>query len=164
MTENTSGTLMTKTLGMFVMLQVLAYVLLYGIEHFVPSIPLPGYLGIIIAMGAAVGAGYYHAGKTGRLATAGEKLRFALLATGASFALSLGLVWGIFLYYGVPLTLDALAIAAAGDAGAADGLKALLPISLAVITVLYLFMSWLGFGMGVRSQIKQAERLAAKRG
>ncbi|MCA3441616.1 MAG: hypothetical protein INF50_15020, partial [Rhodobacter sp.] len=51
-----------------------------------------------------------------------------------------------------------------GDAGAADGLKALLPISLAVITVLYLFMSWLGFGMGVRSQIKQAERLAAKRG
>ncbi|MCA3488379.1 MAG: hypothetical protein IOD05_15100 [Rhodobacter sp.] len=164
MTENTSGALMTKTLGVFVMMQVLSLVLLYAIGYFFPGIPLPSSLGIIVAMAAAGSAGYYHAHKTGRLATAGEKLRFALLATGASFALSLGLVWGIFLYYGVPLTLDALAIAAAGDAGAADGLKALLPISLAVITVLYLFMSWLGFGMGVRSQIKQAERLAAKRG
>jgi hypothetical protein len=156
--------MMTKTLGVFVMVQVLALVLLYAVEHFFPSIPLPSSLGIVVAMVAALAAGQYHAQKTGRLATAGEKLRFALLATVVSFALSLGLVWGIFLYYGVPMTLETLAIAVSGDAGAADGLKAFLPIGLGVITVLYLFMSWLGFGMGVRSQIKQAERLAAKRG
>jgi hypothetical protein len=162
MTENTSGISMTKTLGVFVLVQVLALVLLYAIGHFFPSIPLPSFPGSMVAIVAALAAGQYHAQKTGRLATAGEKLRFALLATGVSFVLSVGLVWGLFLYYGLPLTLDTLALAAAGDAGDADGFKTLLLIGLGVMTVLYLFMSWLGFSLGVRIQIKQAGRLAAR--
>jgi hypothetical protein len=162
MNQTTGQAPMTKLLGIFALAWVAAQAAILALGYVFPDLPLPSSLGIVMAMVAAMSSGQSFARQTGRRPTAGERLGFAILATAVVFALSIVLVWGVFRYHGVPVSVENLLIAATGDAKAAADIAPFITIGAAIVGVLTLFMCWFGYGMGAKGQIKQMERAAAK--
>ncbi|MGL4320139.1 MAG: ABZJ_00895 family protein [Paracoccaceae bacterium] len=162
MSETTGQASMAKLLGIFTLAWVAAQAALMALNYFFPNLNVRGSVSIVMVMIAAMSAGQSYARQTGRRPAGREKLVFAFLATLIAFALSVAATWGIFRYFGLPLTLENIALAATGDVSAAADIAPFLAIGAAVVGLLSLFLCWFGFGMGARNQIKQAERAAAK--
>jgi hypothetical protein len=153
---------MIRLLATFTLAFVAGQAAIMALGYFFPDLPLPSSLGVVMAMVAAMSAGQSHVRQTDRRPTGGEKLIFGLLATAVVAALSLALVWGIFRFHAIPLTLENVAIAATGDARAAADVAPYLTVGAVIVGLVTLFMCWFGFSMGARSAIKQQERAAAK--
>jgi hypothetical protein len=162
MSDGYGQALMARNLGVFAVALIAGQVALMAVGYFFPNFDFGNSMGVVMVMLAAMLAGQSHVRQSGQRPTGGEKLVFMVLATLVLAVVALVLAWGIFQYYGVPLTMENVILSASGDARMAADVKDILPIALGIEAVLTLFLSWLGFGLGARSQIKQAERLAAK--
>jgi uncharacterized integral membrane protein len=150
-----------RMLAVFLAVIIMANMALAAVSYFFPNLPIPSAMGIILAMVAAMSAGQSGAKAVSRLLTRGEKVRFAILATLLSTVIGVGFFWGIFRYYGVPFTLENIALAGTGDAIPADELRSILAWVVPIVLVLYVAVTYFGATLGSRNQIKLQEKLAA---
>ena len=116
-------------------------------------------LGIIALMGAAVPAGSKFFTANSRLPTKGERLRFAVMGSLIAVATSALFVVAGFLYYGVPLSTDNLAVALGIPPG---DMTAILLIGLSIGLVLSVLVLYFAFNLGSRGALKQAAKQATK--
>jgi hypothetical protein len=153
---------MMKMLLVFLGTLIAGNALLILIQTFLPNLPMPGSIGIVFAMVASMSAGGTAANALGRPLVAGEKLRFALAATVASLVLTFALVWGLFAWNGVPLTVSNLVLAVTGGGAQDAEIAAILPWIGLFTVVLSLLVCFIGVGFGAKSQLRALARKAAK--
>jgi hypothetical protein len=151
-----------KMLAIFLGTLIFGYVVLVAIGYFFPQLEMPGSIGVVFQMVAAMAAGGTFATATGRRMTSGEKLRFAILATALALLLTVAVLWGMLAYVGLPFTLQNVLLVVTGEMVPPGEMMAFLPIVIAVSIVISLLICFFAVGFGARNQIKQAERLAAK--
>lgn len=161
--EPTARTLpLAKMMLVFLGVLLAANGLLILVQTLLPGIDMPSSIGMVLMMVASISAGGTAATALGRPLVRQEKLRFASAATMASLALTGLLLWGLFTWNGVPLTLETLSIAlTGGSATSADVLRFLPWIGLAVVMI-SLLVCYLGAGFGAKSQLRALERRAAQ--
>ncbi len=162
MMETTNSMPLGKMLAIFLGTLLFGSIMLGVIGYLAPDIKIPGSVGIVILTMAAITAGGPFAAATKRTMTAGEKFRFAVIATVASIALQVVMTWGMLAYLGVPFTLQNVAAFFTGELVDPAEIKQMLPILGAVAILTSLLVCFFGVGFGARNQLKQAERLAAK--
>jgi len=147
----------------FLLVMVLANIALAAITWYFPDLPVPSAMGIVLAMVASMSAGQSGAKATGRRLTGGEKAGFAFLATVLSTVIGLGVYWGIFLYHGIPFTLENIALVGADAVIPATDMRSILAWVAPIVLLLYLAATYFGVAMGARNQIKLQEKLDARR-
>lgn len=153
---------LAKMLFTFLGILLAGNVLLYLLQSFFPDLDMPGSVGIAFALVASMSSGAVAATALGRPLVAREKLAFAVAATVASLLLTVVLLWAIFAWHGVPLTLANLNLAFTGQTEMDPELAAILPwIGLFAVVVSFL-VSYFGVGFGAKNQLKALERKAAK--
>jgi hypothetical protein len=162
MTNNNATAPTGKMIAIFLGTLIFGYVVLAAIGYFFPQLEMPGSIGIVFLMVAAMSAGTTFATATGRRMTSGEKLRFAVLATVLSLLLTVAVLWGSLAYVGLPFTLQNVTLVATGEMVAPGEMGQFLPIIIGVSVVVSLLICFFAVGFGARNQVKQAERLAAK--
>jgi hypothetical protein len=151
-----------KMMAIFMGTLIFGYVILAAMGYFFPTIEMPGSIGIVFLIVAAMAAGGVFATATKRRMVAGEKFRFAILATLLSLLLTVAVLWGVLAYVGLPFTLQNVILVATGEMAAPGEIISILPIILGVAVLVTLLVCFFGVGFGASNQIKQAERLAAK--
>ena len=161
MTNDFQQPSMGKSIGVFVMVLVLANAILFAVGYMFPNFPVPGSVGLIVTVVGAMMAGQSWFRQSGRLPTSGEKFTFAFLATALSLALAGGLVWAVFVYYGVPFSMDNAMLVLTGDPSAASDLAGYLPVILAIAVGITLLVTYFGLGSGAKGLLKKQEKQAA---
>ena len=151
-----------RMLAIFLGLLILVKIVLAAIGYAFPDLPIPSSIGIVMAMVAAMSAGQSGAKAVGRRLVFGEKAVFAVLATALSAALGVGILWGLFAWFGVPFTLDNVIVAATGDTVPPDEIRQILAWVVPIVLLVYVLITYFGAAMGARNQIKLQERLAAR--
>lgn len=151
-----------KMLAVFIGMLIAGNVLVLGIEYVLPDLTMPSSMGIVFAMLGAMQAGQTAARNTGRRLSSGERASFAVAATVLSIALSGGLIWGVLAWFGVAFSAENLVMVMTGDTVPYAEIMEFLPWVGLFITVLSLLVCFFAVGWGARTQLKQAERLAAK--
>ena len=151
-----------RMLAIFLGLLILVNIVLAAIGYAFPDLPIPSSIGIVMAMVAAMSAGQSGAKAVGRRLVFGEKAVFAVLATALSAALGVGILWGLFAWFGVPFTLDNVVLATTGDTVPPDEIRQILAWVVPIALLVYVLITYFGAAMGARNQIKLQEKLAAK--
>jgi hypothetical protein len=162
MTETGTGAGIGRPLMVFAGILIAGQVIQGGLAVAFPDLELPGSVGIVITIVAALFAGQSFAKASGRVMTGAEKMRFALAATVVAVALAAVGFAALFAWYGVPLTPDNLALVLTGDAGLARDMGGWLWVILAVGVVLTWAIALFGVGSGGKSWLKKQEKLAAR--
>ncbi|MFZ1468420.1 MAG: ABZJ_00895 family protein [Paracoccaceae bacterium] len=151
-----------KPLAIFVATLIFAQVVIAVGLYAFPNFKLPSATGLIIAMVAAMAAGGVFGKSLGRLMTAGEKLKFAVLATVVGLGLQLAIIAGFLMYFGVPVTASNMVLAVTGESLVSDQDMAMIGIVLAGAAVISLIVCFFFVGMGAKQEVKRAEKLAEK--
>ncbi len=162
-TDTVSGGLV-RPLLIFTGVLVAGQVALYGIGHVFPDFDMPSSFGLIIAMVAAMSGGQSFAKATGRAFTGNEKLRFSLTGVAISIALSLATIAGMFAWYGVPFSMDMLALVMTGDPAMAVEMKPWLPVIFGIGLLVGWAVIHFGAGAGAKGMVKRMARDAARNG
>jgi hypothetical protein len=151
-----------KMLAVFLGTLLFGNLLLAAIGYFFPDFEIPGSIGIVFQVVAAMAAGGAFATAMKRKMTAGEKFRFAILATLLGLLLAAAVFWAILAYVGLPFTLQNAVAAMTGEIVSNEEIMSFLPIFLGVAVGVAFLINFFGVGFGAGSQLKQAAKLAAK--
>jgi hypothetical protein len=141
---------------------VVANAIIIGLGFAFPEFSLPSVVNLIIAMAAGMAGGQSFATRNDRAMTGGEQMRFSLIALSMSFALSAAMIGAIFVWYGVPFTLDTFIFAMTGDASVAADLKPWLWLIVALGVLIGWGVIHAGAGMGGKTVMKRKEKEATR--
>lgn len=153
---------MGKMLLVFLGTLITLNLALVAFEYFLPDVELPGSLGILLMMAAAMAAGQIGGQNVKRRLTLKEKAVFALVATALGLAVTVGMLWAIFAWHGVPFTIPFVIMAATGEMVPQAEITEMLPYVLGFMVVISLLITFFAVGWGARTQVKAMERQAAK--
>lgn len=162
MSETGTGAGIGRPLMVFAGILIAGQVVQSGLAMALPDLDLPGSIGLVITIFAALIAGQSFARASGRVMTGAEKMRFALAATVVAVALAVAGLAALFAWYGVPMTKDNLALALTGDAGLARDMGGWLWALLAIGVVVTWAIALFGVGTGGKSWLKKQAKLAAR--
>ena len=162
MQSSTEALPLGRMLAIFTGILVAANLVLAAVGYLFPDLPIPSSMGIVLAMVAAMSSGQSATKILSRRLVFREKAVFAVLATGVSVVLGVGVLWAFFAYFGVPFTLESVILVMTGDAVPAEEIRQILSWVIPLVLVLYLVITYFGAAMGSRNEVKLREKLAAK--
>jgi hypothetical protein len=162
MVETNGTSSMSKMLLAFLGFLILFQAALAGIGYFFPDFEEPKSMGLIILMVSAMSSGQIFVRDSGRALTSGEKLKFAVLGTIISLALSIGLAWATFAYFGIPFTPSTVYLALIGQNPSPGDLQMFVLVGGGVAIIASILICYFAAGFGAKTQLKQMAKLAAK--
>jgi hypothetical protein len=137
---------------------------LAAFQYLLPDIELPTSMGILLMMAAAMAAGQIGGQNVKRRLTLKEKAVFSVVATALGMAVTLGMLWAIFAWHGVPFSIPYVIMAATGEVVPQSEINEFLPYVIGFMALISLLITFLAVGWGARTQVKALERKAAKAG
>jgi hypothetical protein len=113
---------------------------------------------VAVTMAAAAAGGGNFAKTARRLMTTGEKFKFAAMATVAALILAIAVFYALFVWHGVPFTMQNIAMTFGAGPGEMGDLGTILPIILVVAAVVNILICFFAAGIGAKSQLRQLEK------
>jgi hypothetical protein len=154
------GKMLTVFLGTLIILNLA----LAAFEYVLPDVELPGSIGILMMMAAAMAAGQIGGTAVRRLLTLKEKTVFSVVATLLGMAVTFGMLWAVFAWNGVPFSISLLVMALSGEMMSQSDINEMVPLVIGFMAVISLLICFFAVGWGARTQVKAMERKAAKAG
>jgi hypothetical protein len=147
---------MTKAVMAFAALLIFGQIL-YGVLTYFVDVQSSA-IGIILMMGAAMGAGQIFANSEKRIMQKGERARFAVFATITGVLIGIVGLYAVFAWYKVPFSLDTLLMSFGTAPGELSQMRGFLWIGAAVATVASLLVTYFASGFGAKAALKQLEK------
>lgn len=147
-----------SSLFTFTWAYVLCLALVFAVTMFI-ELPNNSAMGIVAMMAATMPARGKFFTTYGRLPTKSERFRFAVIGMAITLALSAVFVFSTFQFYGMPFSLDTLAL---GLGLPAEDIKPILGIAVAVAIVVGLIVLYFAFNMGAKSGARVLAKQRAK--
>jgi hypothetical protein len=155
---------MGKMLMVFLGTLIILNLALAAFEYVLPDVELPGSIGILMMMAAAMAAGQIGGTAVRRRLTLKEKTVFSVVATLLGMAVTFGMLWAVFAWNGVPFSISLLVLALSGEMMSQSDINEMVPLVIGFMAVISLLICFLAVGWGARTQVKAMERKAAKAG
>ena len=162
MTAPTESAPMAKMLTVFLGTLIILNLALAVFEYVLPDVELPGSLGILMMMAAAMAAGQIGGTAAKRRLTLKEKVLFSVVATPLGLAVTFGMLWAVFAWNGVPFSVQLLVLAMSGEMMSQAEIDEIFPLLVGVMAVISLVICFFAVGWVARTQVKAMERQAAK--